>query len=270
MLKKLETELKLRGFSDHTVKSYLGHNKLFLDYIKKEPNEVNEQDIKDYLAGLIVNQKKAPRTIALKKAALKFFYEEILGKTISNIKTPKTPKSVPEILSKKEIRTLIENAGSEKTRLIIKILYATGLRVSELVNLKLKDLSLDQKEGWVRKGKGSKDRLFPLPESLIPDLEKHISTLKQNEVYLFPGKNKTLTTRNVQKILENAANSTGINKRVSPHKLRHSYATHLLDAGTDIRLIQELLGHAQLSTTQIYTHVSKEQLKKVKSPLDSI
>lgn len=270
MLKKLETELRLRGFSQRTVDTYLKQNKLFLDYIKKKPSQVTEDDIKDYLVDVMTNKKLSARTASLKKSALKFFYDNVLDKKIVTLKTPKIPKSIPEVLTKDEIKDLIDAAGSKKTKLIIKFLYSTGLRVSELINLKLNDLALKQKEGWVRKGKGSKDRFFKIPDSLTKDIEDYIKTLDNEEIYLFPGKNNTLSARNIQKIIQKAAERAGIKKEVSPHKLRHSYATHLLDNGVDIRMIQELLGHSNLSTTQIYTHVSKEQLKKIKSPLDSL
>lgn len=270
MLKKLETELKLRGFSERTVQTYSRHNKLFLDAIKKKPEEVTEDDIKNYMADLMAVKKLSGKTVALKKAALKFLYDEIMKKGIVNIKTPKTSKSVPEVLTREEIKKLIDAAPTNKTRLIIKTLYSTGLRVSELVNLKINDLNLEDKSGWVRRGKGSKDRFFALSPLLIDDLKEYISTLDPSQEYLFPGKNNTLTPRNIQKLLQTAAKKAGIAKQVSPHKLRHSFATHLLDSGVDIRVIQTLLGHSSISTTEIYTHISNNQLRKVKNPLDSI
>ncbi len=270
MLKKLETELKLRGFSQKTIEAYLLHNKLFLEYIKKDPDKIVEQDVKDYLAHLITEKNISPRSIALKRAAIKFFFHEILKKDIVNLKTPKASKPTPTVLTKDEVRRLIESAGSRKSRLMIQMIYSSGLRVSECCNLKLTDLELENKMGWVRKGKGKKDRMLILSEKLAQSLEKYIKTLDEKEIYLFPGKNQGLTPRNIQQIIKRAARKAGIKKKVSPHTLRHSYATHLLDKGVDIRLIQELLGHAQLSTTQIYTHVSKEQLKRIKSPLDDL
>jgi len=269
-LKKLETELKLRGFSERTVDTYLRHNKLFLEAVKKQPQEVTEEDIKAYLADLMAVKKLSGKTVTLKKAALKFFYDELLKKKIVNVKTPKIAKSVPEVLSREEIKKLIVAAPTTKTRLIIKLLYSTGLRVSELVNLKINDLNLDDRSGWVRRGKGNKDRFFTISSLVIDDIKKHISTLDPNQGYLLPGKNNVLTPRNIQKLLQTAASKAGLTKTVSPHKIRHSFATHMLDSGVDIRIIQELLGHADLSTTQIYTHVSNEQLKRVKNPLDSI
>jgi integrase/recombinase XerD len=270
ILKKLETELKLRGFSPNTVKAYTIANTLFLEWIKKQPEQVTEQDVKDYLAHLISDKKMAPSSIALKKAALKFLFDEILKKDIVNLKTPKIPKQVPVVLTRDEVRKLIDSAGSYKSKVIIQFLYSSGLRLSELINIKINDLEIKEKIGWVRKGKGNKDRMFLLSETIIKELEKYMLTLDANEKYLFPGVEGHVSARNVQKIIENATGRACLRKKVHPHMLRHCFATHLLDAGVDIRKIQELLGHANLQTTQIYTSVSKEELKKVKSPLDSL
>jgi len=269
MLKKLQTELRIRGFSENTIKTYSTHNKLFFNYIKKEPDQIDEDDIKTYFSDLKLNNI-SNKTLSLKKAALTFFFKEILKKNIITFKSPKSEKKVPEVLTKEEVKDLIASTKNLKSRLVVKLLYSTGLRVSELCNLRLKDLSIKEMEGWVRKGKGSKDRFFKIPNSILEDLNKYLSTLDEDGEYLFPGKNGSLTSRNMQKIVESSSKRAGIKKRVSPHKLRHSFATHLLDSGVDIRLIQELLGHADLSTTQIYTHVSKEQLKKVLNPLDNL
>jgi integrase/recombinase XerD len=269
-LKKLETELKLRGFSERTVESYMSNVKLFLNYTKTEPTKVIEDQIKEYFAYLVSDKKQSPRSVAVKKAAIKFFFEQIMQKNIVNLKTPKIPKSIPIFLTKNEIKRLFDNTSSKKSLLIIKLLYSTGLRISECVNLKINDLELENKMGWVRLGKGGKDRAFFLSEKLGENIKKYIQTLDETEKYLFPGKNGHLTTRNVQKIISNIAKKAEIQKKVTAHKLRHSFATHNLDAGVDIRIIQELLGHSDLSTTQIYTHVSKEQLKKVKNVLDDI
>ncbi len=270
ILKKLETELKLRGFSQNTIKTYVLSNKLFLEWIKKQPEHVTEQDVKDYLSHLMSDNGVLASSIALKKAALKFLFDEILKKGIVNLKTPKIAKHVPVVLTKDEVKRLIDSAGSYKSKVMIQFLYSSGLRLSELVKLKVDDLEMKEKIGWVRGGKGGKDRMFILSESIIKELEKYTLTLNLNEKYLFPGKKGYISSRNVQKIVGFAARRAGIKKNVHPHMLRHCFATHLLEAGVDIRKIQELLGHANLQTTQIYTSVSKEELKKVRSPLDSL
>jgi integrase/recombinase XerD len=139
--------------------------------------------------------------------------------------------------------------------------------VSELVNLKVDDLNLGENLGWVRKGKGAKDRLFSLSQSLGEELKEYLQGRENKYVF---AKEKPLTTRNIQKIIHGTKNRAGINKKVTPHTLRHSFATHLLEQGTDIRLIQTMLGHSSLSTTQLYTHISSDQIKKVKNPLDGL
>lgn len=265
---KLETELKLRGFSPRTVQSYLFYNKKFLEFVKKEPQNVEEEDIKNYFANLMEKNFSA-KSIVLIRSALKFFYDEILGKNIVNIKTPRIAGKLPVVLTREEVKLLINSTKNTKHKLIISMLYSSGLRLSELINLKIEDLELDEKIGWVRGGKGRKDRLFIVPEKIIPDLKKQIRG-KEGKDFVFQGWSGAMSPRSVQKIVSIAAQKAGIKKKVHAHTLRHTFATHLLEGGEDIRKIQELLGHANLSTTQIYTHVSTEELKKIKSPLDEL
>jgi integrase/recombinase XerD len=152
---------------------------------------------------------------------------------------------------------------------MISLIYAVGLRVSELTNLKIPDLNFLEKIGNIRQAKGNKDRIFNIPEFLLEDLQDYVEQQKkENQTYLFTAKSKPLSTRNIQKIVTPAAKKANL-ENVHTHTLRHSFATHLLEDGIDIRKIQELLGHSNLSTTQIYTHVSTEELKKIKSPIDS-
>ncbi len=270
-LKKLDTELKLRGFSIHTISSYLRYNKKFLEYIKKDPKSINKDHIKSFLSYLLSDKHLSARTLNLVRAALLFFYNEIMGIGITNIKTPKIEKSLPTVLTKKEVRALFNAAKNFKSRLILKLLYSSGLRVSELTKLKYEDINLDENSGTVRQGKGKKDRMFILSHEIIEDLKIFQKKQEKTKGYIFiNNKNQPISTRNIQKIIKNYAKKADINKNVTPHKLRHSFATHLLEAGTDIRMIQELLGHSNLQTTQIYTHVSREQIKKVKNPLDNL
>ena len=163
---------------------------------------------------------------------------------------------------------LINSTLTAKSKLIIQLLYSSGLRVSELVNLKKQDIDFNENTGWVRAGKGKKDRMFFISKKFLKKLKKFLDKHSDWE-YIF-SKSSPLTTRNIQKIVQKAAARAEINKDVHPHTLRHSYATHLLDAGTDLRKIQTLLGHSSIATTQIYTHISKEQLKTVKNPLDML
>lgn len=270
MLNKLETELKLRGLSENTVKAYVKHNKRFLEFIGKRPEEIGEDDVKSYL-GELVSKNISRRSVALIRSAVLFFCNEVMGKRISNIKTPKIEKSLPVVLSKEEIKNLINSITHTKSKLIIELLYGAGLRISECLNLKVEDIEINQGIGWVRHGKGGKDRMFIIPEQTKENLLKYIESKKLSSGYIFNSKkNRPLTQRNVQIIIKKAAKRAGINKQVTPHKLRHSFATHLRESGTDLRLIQELLGHSNLQTTQIYTYVSSEEKKKVKSPLDNL
>ncbi|MFZ3060058.1 MAG: site-specific tyrosine recombinase/integron integrase [Candidatus Methanoperedens sp.] len=269
--RKLTTEMKLRGFSPQTVKMYLFYNQKLVDHIKKEPVDITEDDIKDFLAYKLSDDSVSSATIALIKAALKFFYTEILGKSISQIKTPKRSKKLPVVLSQNEIKNLIEKTENMKHRLIIELLYSTGLRLSECINLKYSDLDLNENIGWVRMGKGSKDRIFIISETFKKDLlDYKEKSCSDGKGYIFLVNGKKMTYRGIQHAIKVSAARAGIEKPVHVHTLRHSFATHLLENGVDIRKIQKLLGHSNLQTTQIYTQVSSEEIKKIKSPLDML
>jgi integrase/recombinase XerD len=271
LIKKLETELKIRGFSPETVKAYLFHNSKFLSFINKSPEQVSEDDLKLYLANLISDRALSPASVALVRSSLLFAYNQILNKGFSAIRTPKIQRKNPVVLSKDEVKSMISNSNGDKSRLLIKMLYSSGLRVSECLNLSLEDIDFSEGFCTVRQGKGNKDRLTVVSRSLLDELDCY---LKKNQIsggLIFRNRSgDNLTVRNVQKIVSLTAKRAGIKKSVTPHKLRHSFATHLLESGVSIRIIQELLGHSNLQTTQIYTHVSKENLKNVKSPLDAL
>ncbi|MBS3101045.1 tyrosine-type recombinase/integrase [Candidatus Woesearchaeota archaeon] len=271
MLDKLGTELKIRGFSQKTVEAYIYHTKKFFDFIKKEPQNVDEGDAKRYIAYLMSDRKYRPSSINLALSSLKFFYNEIVKNPAFNaVKAPKLEKKLPTVLTKEEVKKLLNAAENPKHRLLIEFMYSSGLRVSECVSLKIDDLDLSEKMGKIRHGKGNKERYIILSESLIQHLSVYLSTKKDSSTYIFSINNRPITIRQAQKVVKRAAKKAGIKKRVFCHALRSSFATHLLEAGTDIRVIQELLGHSNLATTQIYTKVSTQQLKKVKSPLDSL
>jgi integrase/recombinase XerD len=213
--------------------------------------------------------KLAIRSMTLAKSALKFLFEEVLHKPVDLPKNIKVPKKLPTALSKDEISALFDAADNPKHKLLLELIYSAGLRVSEATNLKVRDLELNEGIAWVRSGKGSKDRFFNLAAKLKPELEKVTKDAKPDD-YVFKGQNGPITPRAVQMAMQKIAQKAGIKKEISPHTLRHSFATHLLEAGVDIRKIQELLGHADLSTTQIYTRVSSAELRKIKSPLDAL
>jgi integrase/recombinase XerD len=264
-IEKLKTELKIRGFSPLTGRNYSFFVEKFMQKTKKESKDLNEDDAKAYLAEMF--DTKSKNTIMLAAASLKFFYKEILGKEFANVKMPKKDNKLPEVLTKDEVKKMIASADNQKSRLIISLLYSTGLRVSELVNLKVDDVNFADKSGWVRRGKGAKDRLFVLSENLGKELQEYLAGKEHKFIF---SKDEPLTTRNIQKIIKGTNARAGITKKVTPHTLRHSFATHLLEQGTDIRLIQTMLGHSSLSTTQVYTHVSSDQIKKVANPFDGL
>jgi len=268
MLHRLESELKIRGFSADTIKAYLFHNQKFAETLNKHSKEVTQREIKEYLGTLISQKRYSPASVALVRAALVFYHKEVLGKNIK-IKAPKIPKTLPVVLTKDEVKRMIISATDPKHKLMIKLLYSSGLRLSELQRLKVNDLELSQRIGWVRKGKGQKDRMIILSEDLCGDLQNYIT---DENKYLFPGReeDKPISVRQIQNIVARVANAAQINKNVHVHTLRHSFATHLLENGTDIRKIQALLGHSNLNTTQIYTHISNKELKQVRSPLDEL
>jgi integrase/recombinase XerD len=270
-LKQLETELKLRGFSEATLSAYLIHNQRFLTFIKKQPEKIQQQDIKEYLAYLITDKKNSPASVNLALSALRFFYETILKKKIfEDIKPPKIDKKLPTVLTKEEIKAMLNSCTNKKHRLLIECLYASGLRVSEAVKLKVNHLDFKEKMGRVIAGKGKKDRNIILSTALITNLQDYLTNRKLESDYIFPGKQGHMSVRMAQRIVSSTAKKAGINKRVFAHALRSSFATHLLEAGTDIRIIQELLGHVSIATTQLYIRVTTERLKKVQSPLDNL
>lgn len=264
-IEKLRTELKIRGFSPLTARNYSFFVEKFMQRTKKPAEEVTEEDAKAYLADIF--DSKSKNTVMLAAASLKFFFKEILGKELTNLKMPKKDSKLPEVLTKDEVKKMIDSADNQKSRLIISLLYSTGLRVSELVNLKVDDINFSDKSGWVRRGKGAKDRLFVLSDNLGKEIQEYLTGKEHKFIF---SKDEPLTTRNIQKIIKGTKVRAGISKKVTPHTMRHSFATHLLEQGTDIRLIQTMLGHSSLSTTQVYTHVSGEQIKKVANPFDSL
>ncbi len=270
-MQKLDVELKLREFSPHTIRAYLRYNKQFLKFIDKQPESIKNDDIKLFLSHLLSDKHLSANSLNLVRAALLFFYNEILELNIVKIKTPKIEKTLPTVLTKKEVLNLFNATNNFKSRLMLKLLYSSGLRVSELTKLKYEDINYEEKTGLVRQGKGKKDRMFILSQEVIDDLITFQKKQGKNKGYIFTNnKNLPISTRNIQKMIKISAKKADINKNVTPHKLRHSFATHLLEAGTDIRMIQELLGHSNLQTTQIYTHISRERIKKVINPLDNL
>jgi site-specific recombinase XerD len=267
----LEQEMRIRNFSPKTLTAYLYYNKELLRFASKFSDEINKQDIRDYLDFLISSHKSAS-TLNLAINSLKFYYQSILNRKFfdfeTGIKRPKEPKKLPVILSKNEVVRMINALENIKHKLMIQILFSSGLRVSELTNLEINDIDFDRNLIHVKGGKGNKDRTTITSENILANINKYLEEFKPLR-FVFESHlaGKKLTTRSVQKIVANAAKSANINKQVTAHTLRHSFATYLLENGTNIRYIQELLGHSRLETTQIYTKVTSPSLKNIKSPL---
>ncbi len=265
----LERELKIRGLSRKTIKTYLLYNRAFVEWAKKSPRDMGQEDVRCYLEHL-VDRGSAASTVNVAINALKFYYAQILRrKFFFDIKHAKKSKYLPTVLSKDEAKHLLACIENAKHYCIAALLYGAGLRVGEVVKIRMQDIDLGRGLLKVYQGKGKKDRYTLLPKQIMSRLEAQMK-IKPVDAYLFSGAQGQghLTTRSAEAIVQAAAKRAGIMKPVSCHTLRHSFATHLLEAGTDIRYIQELLGHAKLATTQIYTKVSSQSLGAIKSPLD--
>lgn len=264
LLIDFEKELKLRNFAKETIRGYLYSVNKFLEQSKGR--EIDEAYLKEYTLNHLESHN--PSSVAKDYFAIKFFFEKILHKKVS-LPPIKRNKTIPEILTIEEVKKLIESSNNIKHRLIIKILYGCGLRVSEIINLKKENINFAEGLIHIKLAKGRKDRFVKIPDSLVSELNNYCAL--DISIILFPSsRGGKLTTATIQSILRNSAKKAGIKKRVYPHLLRHSFATHLLEQGTDLRIIQKLLGHSSIKTTQIYTQISQASIKNVKSPLDNL
>jgi integrase/recombinase XerD len=226
-----------------------------------------------YIATRKENDGLSNTTLALCHSALKFFFKTVLHSDVmSGVKPMKKSKALPTVLSKEEVRSLIKATKKGRNRLIVEFLYSSGVRVSEAVKLKVQELDLEEFMGRVKGGKGNKDRVIILSKNWVSDLKRYLKRKKVASEFVFSKRTTpaAISVDTVQRIIREAAAKAGIKRDVTPHSLRHSFATHLLESGESIRKIQELLGHSNLSTTQIYTAVRTEELKKVKSPFDDL
>ena len=267
----MKRELLRRGYSPRTMNSYCFCLEKFFQYHKdKNPRKITKVDVKDFIDTLI-DKNKAGNTINLYFNAIKFFMENILNKRLFyNIKYSKVPRKLPVVLTKEEIKRLIDVIENKKHKLIVKLMYSAGLRVSELVNLRVEDFQFDKNYGFVRNGKGGKDRLFIIAQSLKDELKEFIIENNLKEFIFKGNKNCNLSVRTVQEIIKRNTKKARINKQVHPHTLRHSFATHLIENGYDVTSVQSLLGHNSAETTMRYLHTASPKMINVKSPLDSL
>jgi len=266
--------LVLRRYSHRTLKAYLGSIRLVQRYFWINQGvmlfSVTPLGLQDYFLHL-TTLGYSVSSVKIRGFAVKLFYQEVLRKNIDFNFLSKIKRSyhLPHVLSRSEITLLLAPLTNLKHRLIVSLIYSSGLRVSEAVSLRVSDLDFSSLSIRVREGKGKKDRITIFSASLTEELLRFTAKKEQSD-FIFTSQvspRKHLSVRSVQKILENAASRSGLGKKVTPHDLRHSFATHLLESGTDIRLIQALLGHKSISTTMIYTRVTGPQLRSVRSPL---
>ena len=263
-------ELLLRNYSRRTVDSYLFCLNDYFSFLNSFKNAASIDSAEKVRQFLLIKQNKGQsgQTLNVYLNAIKFFYREIL-KSVNKIdlRFSKTSKKLPEVLSRAEIEKILTSIENKKHKLLVALSYGAGLRVSEAINLKIKDINLEELTIHLREAKGKKDRLTVFPEKLKDEIGELIA-LKGTDDFIFPSeRGGRLTERSAQKIFESALKKTHIKKPATFHSLRHSFATHLLENGVDVRYVQELLGHANIRTTQIYTKVTNPSLKNIKSPL---
>jgi len=265
-LEQTQQELKLRNYSPKTIKSYSNCLKEYFDFKKFNLEKINEENIKQFLLNK-QDKNYSSQTINLYLNATKFFYREVLKIPQKiNLKFAKRTKKLPIVLSRQEIEKIITLIKNSKHKLIISLTYGAGLRISEIINLKTKDINLEELTLHLKNAKGKKDRITIFPQRLKTDLQFFMNG-KDKENFVFESeRGGKLSGRTVQKIFENTLRNSGIKKDATFHSLRHSFATHLLENGVDVRYVQELLGHANIRTTQIYTQVTNPKIRNIKSP----
>lgn len=267
MIENLQREMKLAGFSPKTIKAYTICVSKIYNYFHKPLNQISESEFKAFLAKL-VNENYSPYTLNQYHAAMKYVLKHIYQQTRTfSFPYAKRHKKLPIVLSRKEITIILENISNLKHQLLISLAYAAGLRVSEIINLKVEDIDLEELTIHIKQAKGNKDRISVFPIKMRTNIQILVNN-KQGKDFVFESqRGGKLTTRTVQNIFSRALTKSGINKPATFHSLRHSFATHLLENGIDVRYVQELLGHANIRTTQRYTQVTNPQLRNITSPL---
>lgn len=274
LLERVRTVLHLKGYSNSTIKTYSNEIVQYFNELKlNDAATISVQRVVAYLEYCLVEKKLSEATLHSRLNALKFLYEQVLQYEhfFWQVPRPKKHLQLPKVISEETILKGLLSVENTKHRAILVTAYSAGLRVSEIVNLKVTDVNKDRMELFIERSKGKKDRIVPLAESTLLVLRAYYKEYKPS-YWLFEGGKigEPYSARSAQIIFKEAFKRLGLPKNVSFHNLRHSYATHLLEHGTDIKYIQELLGHNDIKTTLRYTHVSKKQLRKIESPLDKI
>jgi len=271
---RMKGDLLLKAYSPHTQSAYLRCARHFASYYMRSPEEMGEQEIRGFLLHLIGDRNASPATLHMYVNALKFLYNITLKRpeAVKEISHPKRPKTLPVILSPEEVLRIFKAVRSVKHKAIMATAYAAGLRISEVCGLRIVDIDSQRRRIHVRSGKGKKDRYVMLGESLLALLRQYYQKARPKGEYLFPGHkpHRPICTTAVRQVLRKVIRETGLSKKVTMHTLRHCFATHLMEAGTDIRILQVLLGHSSIRTTLRYTHVTDRLVQKLVSPLDMI
>ena len=272
LIEQIIQKMRVKRYSTNTIKTYTSCLQLFFKYFEgADTANLNREDIISYMDDLVQRgYSKSAQNQYIN--AIKFYYEKHLGRerTIYFIERPFKDQRVPIVLSKTETQRLFHAVENLKHRTILYTIYGCGLRTSELINLKMSDIDREYMCLWIRKGKGNKDRQIPVSLKLLELLERYYKVYKPT-VYLINGQNGVqYSSGSIQKIIKVASQRASIQKHVTPHTLRHSFATHLLENGTDLRCIQSILGHNDIKTTQIYTHVTSAHLNNIKNPFDDM
>ena len=266
ILYNMKREMLRRKLSPRTVNSYLFYVKKFLLANKdKSPKEFSKKDVREFLYKM-EEKDVSGSTLNVAHNALRFMMVEVLHKACYlKIKYSKIPVRKVNYLTKEEVKRILDVIDNDKHKLLVSLMYGSGLRVREVTRIKVSDFSFDEDVGWIRSGKGNKDRPFIIPQKIK---QKLIELCKKEKFWLFPGRNGALTTKSVQQIVKKAGIKAKLKKHVHPHMFRHSFTTHLFEVGVDIASVQNLLGHARPDTTIHYSHFSKPKMFNIKSPLD--
>lgn len=273
LLNRFYFYLKGKRYSQSTVNSYTYLVADFIEYVnEKETDQINNADVDRYLGHVFEPKGHSISTQRQFISGLKLFKAFCPECKIDQLelKRPKRDQRLPVVLTKQEVIELIRCTRNIKHRAIIALLYSSGLRVGELINLKLMDLDIERRQIHVKNAKGRKDRYVILSQSILPLLQNYFFTFKPVTFFAEGGRGKPYSASSIRKFMKGSSKAAGITKRVTPHTLRHSYATHLLEQGVNLRHIQSLLGHARPETTMVYTRVMKKDLLAIESPLDTI
>lgn len=265
--------LQLKAYSPSTIITYRNEFAQLLYVLKDKPiGDLDTTRLRSYFLYCVNTLKLSENTLHSRMNAVKFYYEQVLHreKFFFEIPRPKKPSILPKVINAKDIKKLFSVTTNLKHQVMLKLCYGMGLRVSELVNLKITDIDSKNLQVFIEGAKGKKDRYANLPESILEQLREYFKEYRPQK-YLFEGQyGDQYSKRSAQQVFKGALKKAGINKEVGIHGLRHSFATHLLENGTDVRFIQELLGHKDINTTLRYIHVSQKDTKKIKSLLDSL